>query len=79
MRRIYTIIFALLATVPAAFAQEMNGVVVENYTMERSGNYIVVDMDLDVSNLDIRNTEVVLLTPHIVRDTLSKDLRSIGI
>ena len=69
----------LLLQCPAAFAQEMNGVVVENYTMERSGNYIVVDMDLDVSNLAIRNTEVVRLTPHIVRDTLSKDLRSIGI
>lgn len=79
MRRFYTMILAMLATVPAAFAQTIDGVVVENYTMERSGNYIIVDMDLDVSGVDVRNSEVVVLTPHIVRDTLSKDLRSIGI
>lgn len=79
MRRFYTIILAMLATVPALFAQSIDGVTVEGYTMERSGNYIIVDMDLDVSELDVRNTQAVVLTPHIVRDTLSQDLRSIGI
>ena len=79
MRRFYTIILAMLATVPALFAQSIDGVTVEGYTMERSGNYIIVDMDLDVSELDVRNTQAVVLTPHIVRDTLSQNLRSIGI
>lgn len=79
MRRFYTIIFAMLAAVSALFAQSIDGVTIENYTMERSGNYIIVDMDLDVSELDVRNTQAVVLTPHIVRDTLSQDLRSIGI
>jgi hypothetical protein len=69
----------MLAAVSALFAQSIDGVTIENYTMERSGNYIIVDMDLDVSELDVRNTQAVVLTPHIVRDTLSQDLRSIGI
>ena len=71
---------AMLGVVPAAFAQSaVDGVTIEGYTMERSGNYIIVDMNLDLSQLDVRSTQAVILTPHIVRDTLSCELRSIGL
>ena len=57
----------------------MNGVTVESYTMERSGNYIVVDLVLDITDLNIKSSQAAILTPHIVRDKQSRELRSVGI
>ena len=79
MRRFIVIMTALLAGVSAADAQTVNGVTVDSYTMERSGDYVIVDMDIDLSALDVKGSEVVVLTPHIVRDTMSVALKSVGV
>lgn len=79
MRRILTIMAALLTGVLAADAQTLNGVTIESYTMERSGSFVIVDMDLDISQLDVKGTQTVVFTPHIVRDTMSVALRSVGV
>ena len=68
-----------LAGITAADAQTVNGVNVYSYAMERAGNYVVVDMDIDLSQLEVKNAEAVVLTPHIVSDTLSVALKSIGV
>lgn len=78
MKRYFIILAALLTGVSAAEAQN-EGVTIESYTMERSGKYVVVDMKVNVSELDVKSTQTVVLTPHIVRDSMSVPLRSIGI
>ena len=62
-----------------AKAQTVDGVTVESYTMERNGDYVIVDMDVNVSELDVKSKQVVVLTPHIVRDQNSVALKSMGI
>lgn len=78
MKRYFIILAALLAGVSTVEAQS-EGVTVEGYTMERSGKYVVVDMEVNVSELDVKSKQAVVLTPYIVRDTLSVPMRSIAI
>ena len=70
---------AALAGITAADAQTVTGVNVYSYAMERAGDYVVVDMDIDLSQLEVKGAEAVILTPHIVSDTLSVALKSIGV
>ena len=70
---------ASLAGVCVANAQTVSAVSVDSYTMERAGNFVVVDMDINISGLYVKGGEAVVLTPHIVRDTLSVALKSVGV
>lgn len=69
----------LLASMSAAEAQTVKGVNVDSYTMERDGSFVVLDMDVDISSLKVKGSEVVVLTPYIVRDTMSVPLKAIGL
>ena len=69
----------MLTSSLAANAQTLNGVNVESYTMERSGDFIIVDMDIDISGIEPKSANGVVLTPYIVRDDQSVALKSIGI
>lgn len=55
------------------------GVSVENFNMNRNGKYLIVTMDIDLSELDVNSNRAVLLTPRLVNGTDSIDLPSIGI
>lgn len=79
MKRYITTIIAMLATVSALSAQTVNGVVVEGFTMERSGKYVTVDIALDITGLDVASSEVAVLTPYIVRDENKVALTSVGV
>ena len=79
MKRFIVILTAALAGIGVANAQTVNGVNVESYTMERAGSFVIVDLDIDISELDVKCNEAVVLTPHIVRDTLSVALKSVGV
>lgn len=79
MKRFIVILTAALAGLGVANAQTVNGVNVESYTMERAGSFVIVDMNIDISQLDVKGNEAVVLTPHIVRDTLSVALKSVGV
>ena len=79
MKRLIVIMTALFAGVTAAEAQTVNGVNVESFSMERDGSFVIVDMDIDISELEVKGAEGVVLTPHIVRDTMSVALKSVGI
>ena len=54
-------------------AQEIDGVSVRNVTMDRNGAYMAVDMDVDLSALEVDGNRAVLFTPRIANgaDTLS--------
>jgi outer membrane protein OmpA-like peptidoglycan-associated protein len=79
MKRFVYIMVALLAGVSAANAQSLTGVNIEGYTMERSGDYVVVDINLDISQLEVKGKQSAVITPHIVRDSTSLALKSIGV
>lgn len=79
MRRFIYLTLLLLTVVSVANAQSITGVNVESFTMERNGNFVVVDMNLDLSQLEVKGTESAVITPHIVRDSISMALKSIGV
>lgn len=79
MRRFIVIFAALLAGVSAADAQSVNGVTVESYTMQRDGSFVIVDMDIDIRELEVKGSEAVVLTPHIVGEDNSVALKSVAI
>ena len=79
MKRFLTIMTALLTGMLAADAQTLSGVTVDSYTMERSGSFLKVDMDINLSELDVKGTQVVVLTPHIINGDNSAALKSVGV
>lgn len=57
----------------------VDGVCVSDLKMERSGEYIAVDMNLDLKDLAVDGNRAVLLTPKLINGNDSLDLPSIGI
>lgn len=80
MKRTILIMTCLLGLFCVAEAQTIvDGVTVNNLKIERNGAYLVVDMDMDISKLDVSSNRAVLLTPRLVNGNDSIDLPSIGI
>lgn len=84
-RTIYIMLAALacIACMPSAGAQDAKsiipGVSIENFSMEREGKYLNVEMDVDLRDLCVSSNRAVLLTPRLVNGTDSLDLPSVGI
>lgn len=78
---IYTSIVILAATAAKADdgAPIVDGVTVGNFDMEHSGNYMTVDMTLDLKNLKVNSNRAVLLTPVLVNGNDSLRLPSVGV
>lgn len=55
------------------------GVSIENFNMNRNGKYLNVEMDVDLTALDVDANRAILLTPRLVNGADSLDLPSIGI
>ena len=84
MRKIYYMIIALLGLGTVAEAQTtgqtiVDGVSVSDLKMERNGEYMVVDMTLDLKDLDVDGNRAVLLTPRLVNGNDSLDLQLVGV
>lgn len=79
MKRYVLILVALCGLSSWANAQSVNGVKIEKINMERSGSYVVVDMDVNLTELDVESSRAVLLTPRIVRGADTLALSSIGV
>lgn len=69
-------IFTVLSLTASA---EVEGVKTHNVRLERNGNYMVVDMDIDISELKVKSNRAVLVTPAIVNGDDSLNLASIGV
>ena len=80
MKRIISLYTAVILSLCYGHSQSMKDMYIEDLTLElmTDGN-LRVDIDLDLSNLEVKNTQVVTFTPSIVngRDTLM--LKSIGV
>ncbi|MCD8313253.1 MAG: DUF3868 domain-containing protein [Bacteroidales bacterium] len=58
----------------------VENVTVTNPQLERSGEFLKVGLDMDLTDLDVKANRAVLLTPHlVVNEVDSLDLPSIGI
>ena len=72
-----------LGCLPGAVAQEVKnitpGVSVSRFKMERNGKYLSVEMEMDLTGLEVESNRAVLLTPRLVNGTDSLDLPSVGI
>ena len=80
MKRIIILIIAASLPLFSAFAQTIKDMGITDYTLElKKDGEFCVDIDLDLTHLNIRNTQVMVLTPCIIngKDTLM--LKSIGV
>lgn len=79
MRRVISFAVVALLSVVTGHAQNVPDVDIRDLTLELKDGYLNVNIDMDLSNLDMRNTQVVVLTPKVINggDTLS--LKSIGV
>lgn len=79
MKRTMMILMTLFAVMSMTYAQGVDGVRVSRQGMERSGNYMAVNMELDLTALDVESKRVVLLTPVILNGGHQVELPSVGI
>ncbi len=78
-RRTFLTMIAALAII-AGHAQDNQEVTIKDFTLElKDDGYLNVDIDFDLSQLDIHTTQVVVLTPSIIKDNDTLELKSIGV
>ncbi len=63
----------------AAHAQDIKDVEIKDLTLEVRDGYLNVDMDLDLSELHVKGTQVVVLTPRIIKGADTLLLKSVGV
>ncbi|WP_294473064.1 DUF3868 domain-containing protein [uncultured Bacteroides sp.] len=79
MKRIL-LMAALMGIFTTVNAQEVvDGISVTGLKMERNGQYLSIDMTLNLSSLDVDGNRAVLFTPRLVNGQDSLDLPSVGI
>ncbi len=80
MKKTILIIVSLLGFAIMANAQNIvDGVSVDSLKIERNNNYMAVEMNIILSQLDVESNRAVLLTPRLVKEQDTLDLPSIGI
>lgn len=79
MKRYMMILMTLAGMMSMAHAQGVDGAKVDRSSMERSGDYMAVNMNIDLTALDVESKRVVLLTPVIVNGDNQVELPSVGI
>ena len=79
MRAIFLTMVAAL-TLAASYAQEIKEVEIKDFTLQikEDGN-LNVDIEIDFTRLNIKTTQVVVLTPVIINNDRSQELNSIAI
>lgn len=55
------------------------GMKVDGYSMERSGEFLVVDLGLDLEKLKVNSNRAKLITPRLINGSDSVDLQSLGL
>ena len=79
MKRVISLVAIALLTTFAGYAQDIPNVDIKDFTLELKDGYLNVNIDIDLSQLDIKTTQVVVLTPKIVKDADTLRLKSIGV
>jgi tetratricopeptide (TPR) repeat protein len=79
MRKVFAIIVMAAATLVCTRAKSVDGVTIERYKMERSGDSLRIDIRLNTAELNIKSRQVAVITPAIVKNNERVELRSCGI
>ena len=80
MKRLIIITLAAVLSAFAAHSQNKNDVNISDYTLElKEDGYLNLDIDIDLSDLDIKTTQVVVLTPAVINGADTLMLKSIGV
>ena len=79
MRRVFVVTIMAIAAFVCARAKGVDGVAIERYAMERVGDSLRIDIRFNASALKIKNREVAVITPAIVKNNERVMLRSCGI
>ncbi len=78
-RSILGMAIMLGAALTAEAQSIVEGVSVDGVKMERNGQYMAVDMTLNLSDLEVEGNRAVLLTPCLTKDSLRMELPSVGV
>ena len=82
MKKIFTTLASvLLCAVSLSMAQtvESGSVSADNVKFYKSGDDLVIQMDINTTNLDIKGTRSVVITPEVTDGSNSKILSSVGL
>ena len=79
MKRIMILIAALVAVLPAANAQRISDIAVSDLKIIKNESLLDVDMDIDLSQLDVKSRRSVHLVPVLKNGNDSTVLSPIGI
>lgn len=80
MKRLYLYIICTLLSFSASAQAIMEGTgEVRNLEVKRNGNNVAIDLDIDISKLDIGADETLILTPIIEKNGKSMELPSVEI
>lgn len=78
-KTIISSIAALGCFIPAAATDIVDNVGIEDFQIERNGDFLILDMDMGLRNLKVASNQCVLLTPRIVNGSDSISLPSVAI
>ena len=79
MIRVISLIVVALFSVCVGYSQDIPNVEIKDFTLELKDGYLNLDIDVDLSELDIKGTQVVVLTPKIINEADTLLLKSIGV
>lgn len=80
MRRLIIILMAAILSVFAGHSQNINDVKIDDLTLELTEKgQLNLDIDIDLSKLDVKTTQVVVLTPAIINGTDTLMLTSVAV
>lgn len=80
MNRRFIFTVTAILTVFACFAQTTEEVAVKDFTLElKEDGHLNLDIDVDLTHLDVKPTQVVVLTPCIINEADTFKFKSIGV
>ena len=78
-RSIFLFAFALFA-ICTGYSQEMLEIEIKDFTLDlKEDKSLNLDIDIDLTQLDVKATQVVVLTPYIINGTDTLILKSLGV
>ena len=80
MKRLFLISLAAVLSAFYGHSQNTKDVDIKDYTLElKEDGYLNLDIDIDLSQLRIKTTQVVVLTPAVINGTDTLMLKSVGV
>lgn len=80
MKRLFIILLATVTSALNGYSQNPNDIHIKDYTLElKDDGYLNLDIDIDLSQLDLKTTQVVVLTPAVINASDTLMLKSVGV